>query len=458
MNPEADLRAENFNLKELLKKSLERISSLEEELRRIKGQSSRNSSLPPSTDKPKLLSKNQIRRGGAVRGHQAHQYAILPQARIDRTENRYLDTCPSCGNHVISLDRQPTIFQHLDLVEGRCTVTHYLRSHYRCRQCRRNLCAPLPKGIAHSPFGPSLQAAVATLTSRYHLSKRDVCSLIKEFYNVHISCGAVCKIEANTAERLKPLYEQIRHAILCGHETTYVDETTWRHDRKRGYVWQVATKRLTLYRVEMERSRAAMNRLLGQRHILPTVTDRYSAYHSLEGPHQYCLAHLLRDFQSFADSQGWVGAIGRALKSELLSVMGHWKRYRADQLTYEKLRQCCAYRRMQIRHLLQDGFFHPNQRLNRFCRGLLQNFDRLWTFLRIPGMEPTNNQAERDLRPLVLWRKNSLGTKGKGGLAFVTVMGSIVQSLRKQGRSILSVVSISLRDALLGKPLSTVIS
>ena len=80
--------------------------------------------------------------------------------------------------------------------------------------------------------------------------------------------------------------------------------------------------------------------------------------------------------------------------------------------------------------------FYRNPRLSRFCWKLLGDFDGMWTFLRVPGMEPTNNQAERDLRPMVLWRKKSLGTNGPGGVRFVTVVGSIVQTLKKQRQSV----------------------
>lgn len=129
------------------------------------------------------------------------------------------------------------------------------------------------------------------------------------------------------------------------------------------------------------------------------------------------------------------------------SVFRLWRLYHSGQIKFEELKRKCRYRQQNIRDLLKDGVFSSNKRLSRFSWDLLGSYDRMWTFLRLRGMEPTNNQAERDLRPMVLWRKKSLGTKGKTGLLFVAIVGSIVQTLKKQGRSVYAFISQILATA-----------
>lgn len=449
---ETDVQAENRQLKGLLDQALERNRFLEEELRRLKGRSSKNSSLPPSSDIVKPNSSATPNRGGAVKGHPGAQRQMLSNERVDATVCCSLHKCPTCGKELIALERSASIFQTYDLVAGRCVVTNYQRRHYRCRCCRKNISAPLPIGIGTSPFSPSFQALVIMLTSRYHTAKREVCSLLYELFHVRLSCGAVCKIERLAAERLKPLYEAIGQAILNDSRAINVDETTWRHARKVVYLWQMSNKDFTFYRLDASRSTAARDNLLGRKFTKPIITDRYVVYRSLEVPHQYCLAHLLRDFQAFAEYKGMVGVIGRALRNELKAVFCNWKAYQNDELDKHQLKGRCTYRRKQLKDLLKDGFLSQHPKLSRFCGQLLKDFDCLWTFLRIPGMEPTNNQAERDLRPMVLWRKKSLGTKGPSGQAFITVVGSLVQSLRKQGQSILAFITDALTSALTRQP------
>lgn len=94
---ETDVQAENRQLKELLNQALERNRLLEEELRRLKGRSSKNSSLPPSSDIGKPNSSNTPNRGGAVKGHPGAQRQMLSSERVDATVSCSLDKCPACG-------------------------------------------------------------------------------------------------------------------------------------------------------------------------------------------------------------------------------------------------------------------------------------------------------------------------------------------------------------------------
>jgi transposase len=64
------------------------------------------------------------------------------------------------------------------------------------------------------------------------------------------------------------------------------------------------------------------------------------------------------------------------------------------------------------------------------CRELLEGEEALWTFVGVEGVEPTNNHAERCLRPAVLWRKNAFGCQSESGCRFVERLLTVVQTPR----------------------------
>lgn len=423
----------------------EKINSLQVELNQYKNRNSHNSSLPPSQDFKKNCPKNNS--GGAKPGHRAHQRKMLPEDKVDQTEICCSSQCPKCNNQNIRPTNRTSIFQYIDLVEGKVYVINYERKGYYCSCCRKYFLASIPNKIGKSPFGPNIQAAICTLTARFHLSKRECSHLFQDLFKLHISYGIVSKIEAATAKKLAPYYTEIRKEILKSNEPIYADETRWRHAGQNSYIWEMSTKTRTLYQVHFHRNKKARDTLLGDRFRKPLVTDRYCVYKSLNVPHQYCLAHLLRNFQKISEYPSIPGVIGRGLIKEMKSIFRLWRLYREDKITHDKLKQKCYYRRKVIKDWLKEGVFSKNKRFSRFCWKLLGEYDRMWTFLRVPNMDPTNNQAERDLRPMVLWRKKSLGTQGTSGLYFVSIVGSVVQTLRKQGRSIYTFISEVLENS-----------
>ena len=93
---------------------------------------------------------------------------------------------------------------------------------------------------------------------------------------------------------------------------------------------------------------------------------------------------------------------------------------------------------------MEIGGSGPKGKFQRFCQKLLEHYDKLWTYLRVPDMEPTNNIAERSLRPIVLLRKKSLGTKSKDGMVFVATITTVCQTLRKQSRKIINFITCAM--------------
>jgi transposase len=124
-------------------------------------------------------------------------------------------------------------------------------------------------------------------------------------------------------------------------------------------------------------------------------------------------------------------------------VLEPWHRYREGELTREAFRSGIAARQEELRAPLRWGAARGSRKTRALCRDLLEHWSSLWTWLEVESGEPTNNAAERALRPAVLWRKacpygSSFGHQSEAGEQFVERMLTTVTTLRLQGRNIWS--------------------
>lgn len=422
----------------------EQVAIVKELHRESSGRNSKNSSQPPSHDykKSNHLPYN---KGGAKPGHVGNVRKLLGLERVDKVSEQKSDSCPGCGSVRLKMFPKTTTFEYVELYEGRCIVTHFTRHHYRCCNCQKYIVAALPDGVGPSNFGPRFQSSIALLTGNFHLSKAQIPSFFHQFYGIRLSEGVVCKIEKRVSLALKGVYDDVAEKVSSGQETKCVDETTWRDQNKSAYAWVAASKVFSFFRIDYSRSREARDRLLGNNFKGSIITDRYSAYTDLRGCHQFCLAHLKRNFIKFAEGNGRSAEIATAIIEELNQVFHVWNLFKDNILCRNKLRQRTNYRRQNIQRLLEDGEYEDDGKFSRFCAGLLDRYDKLWTYLRVADMEPTNNEAERSLRPLVLLRKKSLGTKSDDGMLFVSVISTVCQTLRKQGRMMLDFITLAMQ-------------
>lgn len=435
-------KAELERTRELLKKALEAISQLSDEVTKLKEQiakNSKNSSKPPSSDQkgntdPDQPKKERKKRKGRAR-------TPFPTERIDYHIECSQENCPHCGSSAIQLNGQPPeILQQAELPEIKATVTEYQLLKYGCIDCGKNSVAPLPLGIPDSAFGPKLMGLLVTLTGVFHLAKREAAQLIKELYGVDMGIGSVSNIEERVSKALDPIYQRIHNFVVESKFCKHFDETGWRDRGKRHYVWLACCEQAAFYMIDRHRSSEAFLKLFTANpdHV-SAVTDRYAVY-SIFKVHQYCLAHLIRDFHNYAERNGPDKEIGKALESELKTVCHIHKKYREGEITLKERNRRIGHLKRKLERHLEDGMANGSDDLFKLSETLLDDFDKLWTFTHIPGMEPTNNLAERDLRKLVIWRRKSYGTRSDRGKRFVERITTVAQTLKRQSQSILSFV------------------
>ena len=192
--------------------------------------------------------------------------------------------------------------------------------------------------------------------------------------------------------------------------------------------------------------------LLGEQFSGILVTDRYSAYHWYPVRwRQLCWAHVLRDFEAMRGRGGRSEEIGDALLAEAHPMFTWWHRVREGTRQRSTFRSYRSPLRREVERLLEAGSRCGVPTTAGTCRDILKRRQALWTFVQVAGVEPTNNTAERAIRPGGLWRKGSCGTQSAAGWRFVESMMTVAATLKQQQRSVLEYLTAACEAALRGE-------
>ena len=156
---------------------------------------------------------------------------------------------------------------------------------------------------------------------------------------------------------------------------------------------------------------------------------------------QVCWAHLLRDIEAMIQRGGRSQEIGKALQAQVRLMFHGWHRARDRTLAHTSFAHYMRPIRREVERLLEAGQRCGVSKTEGTCREILRVRQAVWTFVRYAGVEPTNNAAERAIRPGVLWRKGSFGTQSAEGSRFVETMMTVVATLKQQYRNVLDYVT-----------------
>jgi transposase len=334
----------------------------------------------------------------------------------------------------------------------RPVITEYQLHRLVCARCGEMTRAAVPLGVPAGGFGPRVQAIAALCTGAYHLSKRTTQSVMEDLFGLAMSLGTIAHLEQGTSQAVaEPVAEAL--VDVQAQPAAYLDETGWRQGQQRAWLWTAVTASVTVFVVRLSRSGKVARELLGERCWGYLVTDRWSAYTwypSWRRP--LCWAHLLRDIEAMIERGGCSREIGEALQAQARQMFHWWHRVRDGTLTHASFASYMRPVRREVERLLEAGQTCGMPKTEGSCREILKLRRALWTFVRHAGVEPTNNAAERAIRPGVLWRKGSFGTHSPEGSRFVEAMMTVVATLKQQHRNVLDYLTAACEAALCGTP------
>ncbi len=414
---------------------LARLAELEARL----GKSPRNSSLPPSTQHPHAKPKRPQRNGkkrkqGGQKGHQKHHRELIPLEQCDDVIVLQPDACRRCGKPLTGIDPKPIRHQVSELPEIKPIVTEYQRHRLVCRCCGITTCASLPAGVPNGQSGPRLVAFTGLLMGHFRQSKRRASLFLQDLLKMPCCPSLTVKMQSQVAAAIEFPYEQLKNE-LGKQNQLFMDESPTKQANRTAWLWTAVAPFFAVFAIFSSRKGDALPKLLGDSFTGIINCDRAKMYWQAKRL-QWCWAHLKRDFQALIDHPDkQVQRLGHDLMRQVKLMFPHWKRYKAGEIRWERFRRSMSPVRKEINDLLLRGRFSGNKRLIGMCTELYKHRQWLWTFVDVKGIEPTNNTAERALRPAVIYRKLSFGTQSEAGSRFVERMLTVSETCRLQNRS-----------------------
>jgi len=315
-------------------------------------------------------------------------------------------------------------------------VEHRLIKRF-CPHCQawktpRQVCAG--QTLGQGRIGVRLASLIGTLRTVHRLPLAQIQHLLETLCGLHLSVGGLQDLLRRLRGALAPVRADLE-AQARASPSQYVDETGWRENGQNGYLWTQATAGpapTRLFTYDASRAGAVADRLL-EGYTGVVVSDGYAAYDHLALAKQRCWAHLLRTAHKLKETHpadallhAWVGA--------LTTLYGHARTVAGQEGVTARQRAAAArdaerrMRRLTRCYRTQSG--HPAQALATW---LHQHEDELFTFVRTPGVEGTNNQAERAIRPFVIGRKISGGSRSPQGSAIRCDLASVFLSWTARG-------------------------
>jgi len=448
--PEAE-PARDF-IEALVRDFEKQIRELEEKIEKL---TPRNSSLPPSTEhphaKPKRKPKSgQKRKQGGQKGHTKHTRDLIPPEQCDDVIDCTPDSCRRCGGELQLTESEPLRHQVWDLPPIKPIVTEYRRHRGHCPGCGITTCGELPEGVPTGQCGARLAAFTGLLMGHFRQSKRRTALFLEDLLNIPCSAGWAVKIQNLVADALAVPYEQLR-SELCKQSQLFVDESPTKQKNEKAWLWVAVASMFAVFGVFMNRKRESLQKLIGDYSGVILNCDRAKMY--FDGKRlQWCWAHLKRDIQKLIDSRdNQVKRLGHDLMRQQKLLFQHWRRYQAGKIKWNTFQKNVRPIRDKFDSLLLRGLFSGNDRLIGFCDELYSRREWLWTFTQIEGIEPTNNTAERALRPAVIYRKLSFGTQSAKGSRYLERILTVSETCRIQGRSVYQYLIATMEASFAGR-------
>jgi len=398
-----------------------------------------NSSLPPSTGQ-KANRPERVRKGRKGRFGVARQLAENP----DRTVDLKATACPHCAAELATDGQKPVaVYDRIELPPIRPLVTRVHLHGGTCPCCRKRFTAQVPEGLEPgSPFGRTIEELVVYLHYTQAISYERLAALMREVFGVSISEGAIANMAARARERFSGAAERIAEAVRAS-PVVGCDETGARVLGRNWWEWVFVGQTAVLHVIGESRGKKVVAGVMGKARPDVWVSDLYGAQQGHGKDWQVCLAHQRRDIQYAIDEGDNVFA--PALLRLILRACAIGRR--RDRLKDTTLVQ---YGRELDRRLDRIMKLEPKgQAGNKLKQRMRRIRAHLFTFVTHRAVPPTNNAAERCLRPSVIFRKVTNGFRSGWGAELYAAIRSVLSTARLAGISALAAI----RSVLAGTPL-----
>jgi regulator of replication initiation timing len=422
---------------------------------------------PPLAVKPSVRRRRR-KKPGRKKGHpaalrpmpeqiDAHQDVPLPRDGDGRP------SCPACHACLLEVEQHERIVE--DIIPEKVLVTCYHTASGWCPGCRKRVESrareqpPAPAAnIPHGQLGLNALATGVLLRIKHRLPFREVTGVLADLPGITVCAGAITRQVQRIAHWLKKDYEALMLDVRAS-PTVYADETGWRTDGRNGQLWAIATPTRTFYHIDKSRAGRVIRKLLGKAFGGTLVSDFYSAYAAMKCAKQKCLLHLLRELAQSAEKHPAFAASAffretKRLVKQMLRLKKRWDELSDERYTSGVCRLESSLDELIAAHAgragkgskaadaAKTGNVEPNAR--RLARRMRRHRKELTAFLWDKDLEGTNNLAERAIRPAVVARKISGGSRSKKGADAFAKLASLLRTAGQQGKNTLATIKAML--------------
>ena len=326
------------------------------------------------------------------------------------------------------------------VIRPRTVVTRYRHGQAFCARCHRPVVQAGEGELLNAPIGPVAKSVAIYLRYRIGISYRKTRELFREVFGLEFVPASALGFDRKAAARGEPIYEDLREKIRAS-DVVHGDETSWRSDGVGHYVWFAGNEHLAFFQIDRHRSAEVAKSIFGEDFTGTLVRDRYAAYNGIGVDWQVCLAHIITKAKEISKEHALLPQTEKDtavppfcdrlidLCSRLCDV---GQKLKSGDLPWKAAAKIEKRSVTELNHICKPMLrFKPVETLRTYLVGPEQKF--LFTFLRHPGVPPTNNHAEQSLRFLVIFRKVCFGTRSENGLKTHSILPSLVQTARRQG-------------------------
>jgi transposase len=349
--------------------------------------------------------------------------------------------CPRCGSSDLTPINESLEHIQEDIVlVPRPTVTRYVHEQAFCRDCGRSVMQAAPDEILHAPIGPVAKATAMYLRYEVCIPYRKVVEILRVLFGLSSVPASLVGFDQKAVRMGERIYQDLREKLRAS-PIAHADETSWRNDGLGHFVWFGGNENIAFFHIDRLRSAEVAKAIFGEDFSGTLVRDRYAAYNNIGAHWQACLAHIITTLKEIQREHALLPEPEKDKHVDCFTCRLKDLFSRACDFG-QKLKSCGISQKSATRmerHFLKELTnsckqplrFKPAETLRRYLIG--PDRKNLFTFLRIPGVPPTNNHAEQSLRKLVIFRKVCFGTRSEKGLKSHSIIPSLVQTAKRQG-------------------------
>ncbi len=372
--------------------------------------------------------------------------------RVDRlVEIEAPCTCPHCQISTDPLRSDSHSYLQEDIVlSPRTIVTEFRHATAWCPSCQRQVLQTLPGEIPDAPIGPNTKVVALWLRHQLKLPYRKISEVLGTLHGIDLVPASILGFEKKARQVAEPLYEDLI-ANLRTAPQIHADETHWREDGKNHYVFFAGNEQLAVFHIDKSRSTDAAKVLLGDKLDALLIADAYAGYNGIEvTARQSCLAHLIRKAEEIVTDMASLKApdpASRRFCNNVRRLLQLACRVNVPNTVTARKTVVARFQKILTRACQHPLAYPPAETFRKRLMPGAREYDNAFAFILHDG-PPTNNLAERALRPLVIFRKVCQGSRSTIGSENISIFSSLTQTAKLQGQSILDL----LHQLLTGNP------